>query len=159
MASHQYGHDHRESIPKIALYSAMGIVVLALIAAIAGRYGEVGAVRIPVAEAVESRELRFERNGGGDVAVLAASGEQVARLTLEGDGFALGVLRALERDRRLAGLSLDSARTRLTRWSDGRLSIRDVETNRQIELHGFGMDNLKAFERLLTADLAQTARR
>ena len=159
MASHQYGHDHRESIPKLALYSAMGIVVLAVIAAIAGRFADVGAVRVPEAAAVESRELRFERHGEGDVAVLARTGEEVARLTLDGDGFALGVLRALERDRRLAGLPLGSANTRLTRWSDGRLSIRDLETDRQIELRGFGMDNLKAFERLLTADLAQTATR
>ena len=136
MASHQYGHDHRESIPKLALYSAMGIVLLALIAAIAGRYADVGAVRVPTAKAVDSRELRFHRHGEGDVAVLSATGEEVARLTLDGDGFALGVLRALERDRRLAGLPADGASARLIRWSDGRLSIRDLETDRQIELRG-----------------------
>lgn len=150
---------HKESVPKPALYAGIGIVLLSLTAAALGSYVDVGSVREPSAVVVvEQRDLRFEAPQGldalaGDVAVLdAASGAVAVNLSSEGDGFIRGVLRALARDRALRGLPTDAADTRLTLWADGRLSLRDLATEAEVELTSFGADNRRAFERLLNRE-------
>ena len=57
-------------------------------------------------------------------------------------------MRGLARDRHIRGLD-GSAPFRLTRWSNGDLTLTDSATARVIELGAFGETNRKSFEALL----------
>lgn len=149
---------HQDAVPKPALYAGIGIVCLALTSAIAGSMADIGAVRAPDVAIVQERGLRFSAAAGldalaGEIAVIdAASGAEALVLADEGDGFIRGVLRALARDRMLSALPTTEADAQLVLWADGRLSIRDLATNTEIELSGFGADNRAAFQRLLAGE-------
>jgi len=83
--------------------------------------------------------------------VYAASGGDVVEVLEPGtNGFVRGVLRGLARDRKLRGIGPQPP-FELTRWTDGRLSLTDTATGREIELDAFGPTNVGAFARLLTA--------
>jgi putative photosynthetic complex assembly protein len=79
-------------------------------------------------------------------------------------GFVRGVLRALTRNRR-GGHTDKDAPVRLARLADGRLTLKDLATERVIELNSFGPTNVAAFAVFLTGhpsdpapDSAQNAR-
>ncbi len=64
--------------------------------------------------------------------------------------FVRGVLRGFARERRLEHLGAGAA-LELTRWADGRLSLRDPVTGREVQLDSFGPTNSAAFAALLAA--------
>jgi putative photosynthetic complex assembly protein len=78
----------------------------------------------------------------------AADGEVVEILAPGTNGFVRGVLRGLARERKLGGMG-EGPPFRLIRWDDGRLSLRDLATGRQIELVSFGPTQLETFTKLL----------
>lgn len=138
-----------EHFPRGALYGAGALVGLALIATAFARTSGIGTTHVPVAVAVESRDLRFEDRTDGGVAVLdLASGREVQTISPGTNGFLRGVLRGLARDRKLQQIGTEPP-FRLTRWDDGRLTIEDVATGRRIELAPFGPTNTAVFARLL----------
>jgi putative photosynthetic complex assembly protein len=107
-------------------------------------------------ETVEmTRLLRFEPIGDGTTAVYAVVGNtQVAVLDVNANGFILGVLRAMTRDRSLRGIPAD-APYRVSRLKDGRLILEDPQTDvPPIDLRAFGVDNAAAFGALLVAESA-----
>jgi putative photosynthetic complex assembly protein len=74
----------------------------------------------------------------------------VATIAPETNGFVRGVLRGMFRTRKLESLGHD-ARFRLAREADGRLTLQDPQTGRQVELDSFGPTNSAAFADLLVA--------
>lgn len=137
------------SFPRGALLGAAALVGFALLAAAAARVGGLGTSSIPVAEAVQSRELRFEDRSDGAVAVYDGREDRMVALLPPGtNGFVRGVMRGLARERRQREVDARPP-FRLTRWSDGRVSLEDTGTGRRIELEAFGPTNLGAFARLL----------
>ena len=100
--------------------------------------------------AVQTRHLLFQDRADGSIAVLdAGTTEPFEILAPQTNGFLRGTLRGLARARKLAH---ESAQVpfELTRWADGRLSLRDPATAREIALEPFGPTNTEAFKRLLT---------
>lgn len=136
-------------IPKGALYGAAGLMLFSLAISFVGARTGMGTVHMPEAAAVETRALRFEDRPSGAVVVFDAATERPLSTVAPGtDGFVRGVLRGLMRERRLEGLPRE-APFLLTRWADGRLSLRDPSTGRAVELDAFGPTNVGAFRALM----------
>ena len=73
------------------------------------------------------------------------------------NGFLRTVLAGLVRERRRENAGDPATPFRITRWSDGRLTVDDTATGKLIELEAFGHTNEDAFARLL--DLSPPATR
>ena len=106
----------------------------------------------PTAPPVSARDLLFHDRQDGSILVYdvrntAVPIDVVAPAT---NGFLRATMRGLARQR----LRQDADRDipfRLTRWADGRLTLEDPTTGRQVEMEAFGIDNEKVFAALLTA--------
>ena len=91
-----------------------------------------------------SRSLQFRDMPGGDILITdATTGEHVARVQGE-QGFIRGILRALNRSRKMRGLGPDGTFD-LTRFDDGRLVISDRSTGEHLDLGAFGPTNIGSF--------------
>lgn len=147
------------SLPRGTGFAVAGVILLSLIAAGTARLTGIGVTPPPVVAAVDSRELRFEDRSDGAVTVLEEPGGQVIDVLAPGtNGFVRGVLRGLARERRQHKIGAASP-FRLVRWDDGRMTLEDLATGRQIGLEAFGPTNFAAFARLLQAGrVAQSAR-
>lgn len=144
--------DHNRPLPRAMLYAAAAMVILSITLAATSRLTGIGRTEFAAVPAVESRDLLFEDRQDGAVTIYAAEdGSVVGVLPPGSDGFIRGVLRGLARDRKLHQKGADQP-FRLTRWADGRLSIDDPTTGRQIDLGAFGPTNAQAFARLLAPE-------
>lgn len=107
-------------------------------------------VAAPTSTIVETRALKFEDRPDGSVAVFdAGASEPFEVLPSQSNGFLRGTLRTLARARKLAGVSSEPP-FEVTRWADGRLSLRDPAVGSDINLVAFGQDNYPVFKRFLT---------
>lgn len=126
-----------------------GLLLLSLVATAAVRWSGTG-IRSPDAPAVAVRELRFEDQADGSIAVSdARTGKLIHRYTGE-QGFVRGVLRGLARERQRAGFGAQPAFELIAR-ADGRLTLRDPVTDRLVDLESFGPRNAAAFAQLIEA--------
>jgi putative photosynthetic complex assembly protein len=139
--------------PGFAILPLRVVAVLLAAAVVA-----VGAVRLsgvdirePDAAAVSVRELRFEDRPDGSIEVLdGRTGARVDTITGEA-GFVRGTLRALARERKRAGGGPERPFELIGR-ADGRLTLRDPDTGRLVDLEAFGPTNAGAFARLMTLE-------
>jgi len=99
---------------------------------------------------VASRDLYFKDRNDGTVAVIPAGQEDPIAILPTGDagGFLRVVLRGLVHDRRSQDLGPEQP-FRVSRWSDGRVTLEDLATGRVVELNAFGPTNAAAFARFL----------
>jgi putative photosynthetic complex assembly protein len=138
-------------MPRGALLGAAALVGVALLAALGARVGGLGTTRVPPATAIEIRELRFEDRADGAVLVYRAGAAQPVEVIAPGtNGFVRGVMRGFARERKRQAVGSEPP-FRLTRWSDGRLSLDDPATGRHVDLEAFGPVNSGAFARMLLA--------
>ncbi len=136
-------------LPRPVRIAAVALVVFAVLAAGIARWTGAGHVTIPGAVPAVTRAISFiDRADGGVTALDATTGAPVVTFAPGTNGFVRGALRALVRQRRLDGIG-SAAPFRLTRWSDGRLTLDDSTTGSHIELDGFGPTNVAAFATLL----------
>ncbi|MDC7784585.1 photosynthetic complex assembly protein PuhC [Rhodoplanes sp. TEM] len=143
----------RRPFPRGPLLGAAALLVFVLVAVGVSRgVGTVptGAPPDPAAAvAVAMRDLRFVDRPDGTVAVVdAADGRTVGALASGQDNFIRGTLRGFARERRRQDIGVELP-FRLTRWTDGRLSLDDPSTGRHVELSAFGVTNAEAFGRFL----------
>lgn len=149
MSDHADRHSDNVHIPRIVARGLVALVVFAFLAVMLGRATNTGLVMTPQATAVEARALLFTNVAGGELAITdSVSGQHVALLSADGDGFIRGVLRGLSRGRAVTRTTGDDVYV-LTRYDDGRLSIADPVSGERFDLNSFGTDNLNAFARLL----------
>ena len=150
-------HSHDPSVPRGAVIAMGGLIGISLLLVAAVRIGLVPPAASPPTEraamkavAVQSRDLVFIDTASGDVAVRDVATGKIDTAVAAGSktGFIRGVMRGLARDRHIRGLD-GSAPFRLTRWSNGDLTLTDSATARVIELGAFGETNRKSFEALL----------
>jgi putative photosynthetic complex assembly protein len=136
-----------DQVPRGALVGVGILLAVSLVAVTAVRVSGID-VRVPDAEAVVTRELRFEDTPAGGVAEIdAASGRVVESFTGE-QGFLRGSLRAMARERKARGLGAELPFQLIGR-SDGRLTLIDSATGARIDLESFGPTNAGVFARLL----------
>jgi putative photosynthetic complex assembly protein len=144
-------HHHETAVPRAALLGAAAVIGLALLLATSARLTGIGLTRMPEASPVAMRELRFgDRADGGVVIPSWPGGEVIEVLPAGTNGFARGVMRGMARERHRNEVGAEPP-FRLTRWSDGRLSLEDPSTGRRIELDAFGPANTAVFARLMGA--------
>lgn len=138
-----------QGLPRPALYSMLGLVVVSLVAVIVAQTLGYKAGESPPDSIVEHRDLRFSDGGAGTVHVWDASQNVMMDSIAPGtENFVRGVLRSFARERR--SRSLDSQTPfRLARHTDGRLTIEDLATGRRVDLQAFGRTNTASFNRLL----------
>jgi putative photosynthetic complex assembly protein len=144
-----YPIGHR--FPRAPLVGMWGLVVFVLLAAgLARLTGTEGSW--PTSKPVAVQDLRFEDMADGGVAVFAAHADKPFATVVPGsNGFLRATLRGLARERRRQDLGREQP-FRLTRWSDGRLTLEDLATARYVDLGAFGTTNAQAFARLLNSN-------
>jgi putative photosynthetic complex assembly protein len=137
--------------PRAALIGAAVLIALTIGMAALGHLADIGTTRMPASAVVQQRQMQFEDQSDGGILVYDTRAHQrIALLPPGTNGFLRGVLRGLARERRRAEIG-EQVPFILTRWADGRLSITDPATNRQINLEVFGPTNVSVFAQLLTA--------
>ena len=144
-----------EPIPRAILVGAGVLVGFSLLIATAGRLLHWQATPLPAASAVTVLHLNFRDRSDGAVEVLDADrGNSVVSVFAPGtNGFARGVLRGLARQRYRQGVGALPPFT-LTRWSDGRLTLVDPQTDRHVSLEVFGPTNAEPFVAIFSAESA-----
>jgi putative photosynthetic complex assembly protein len=138
-------------MPRGALLSAAALVAVTLLLATTSRLSGVGQTRMNESTPFAVRDLRFGDSADGAVVVTSwPDGAVVAVLPPGTNGFARGVMRGMARERHSRDIGA-APPFRLTRWSDGRLSLDDPSTGRRIELDAFGPTNTAVFAGLMGA--------
>jgi putative photosynthetic complex assembly protein len=136
------------TLPRGALLGAAALIGISMIGATISRLYGLSATPAPPAAVVEARDLRFTDSPDGAVLVTDAKTGSVQVIAPGTNGFMRGVVRGLAQERKRQDQD-GTTPFRLTRWSDGRLSLSDPVTHRNIYLEAFGPTNATAFAALL----------
>jgi putative photosynthetic complex assembly protein len=142
---------HGDQVPRWAIWAATAVVAATILLALGARTGTLERFTVATAEPVQRLAFTVADRPDGRVLLLSPdNGALIAEIATGQQNFVRGVLRGFARERQLNGMGAAGG-FELVRWSDDRLSIRDLATGRLIDLGGFGIDNAGAFARLLTA--------
>lgn len=137
------------TVPKPALYMALGLVVITFALAISARLFGFGAFAEPEGVVLAARSLTFTDAANGGIYVRDAdAGTLATTLAPNSGGFVRGALRALTRKRRLAKIGPEIPFV-LTRYEDGRLILSDPATNTRVAISSFGPTQVATFDSLL----------
>ncbi|WP_200175483.1 photosynthetic complex assembly protein PuhC [Ectothiorhodospira shaposhnikovii] len=102
------------------------------------------------ATVMQTLDLRTEDRPGGYLAILDGSNDRILQVLGPAEGgFMRPVLRIIMLDRRTEEEKRSPSLLRLTRWSNGSLTLEDPATGLRYELNAFGPTNAGAFARLL----------
>ena len=107
---------------------------------------------VPDAKLVAERDLRFVDRDDGAVIVYAGTTDQEVAVFEGQQGFLRGTMRGFVRTRHLDGIGPSPQSFRLSRWSDGRLTLDDPTTGQHVELLAFGPTNAAVFAPLLASN-------
>jgi putative photosynthetic complex assembly protein len=140
----------QERFPSAFLY-AVGAVIFLIVAVVAViRIMGLNTSFASTAASLNERTLRFEDRADGSIAVIDASNEGLIDIVAPGtNGFLRGTLRGLARERKRLGSGAETPFLLAAR-TDGRLTLDDPVSKRQIDLKSFGPTNARAFEIFLT---------
>jgi putative photosynthetic complex assembly protein len=139
----------RARSPLIA-FAALLLLALVVIGAVR-LYGTAAVVPVE-GPPVASRDLLFaDRADGGITVHDAVTGQLVAELAPGSNGFIRATLRGLVRERRRDENGAIASPFRVTRWSEGRLTLEDMATGRVVDLLAFGQTQVETFQSLLNA--------
>ena len=137
-------------VPRWALMAAGTLIALSVAGAGAARlFGMASA--IPQSTPVATVMVQFRDEADKSViATDAATGRELARYAPDTNGFLRATLRGLVGDRlRVTGAEQPDVPFELIGWADGRLSLQDPATKRDVELEAFGITNEASFAALL----------
>jgi putative photosynthetic complex assembly protein len=136
-------------MPRKALIAIAALIGFSLLVVVVARLTGYNASQMPDSPIVVSRDLRFSDAPDGALLVLeVGTGSKLASLPPGNAGFVRGVLRAMHRERHIRHVA-DDVPFRLARLADGRLTLKDLGTQRSIELNSFGPTNEGAFAAFL----------
>ena len=139
------GNADQTGVPRALLLGALALVMVTIMGSGFARVTDVGASRMTTSTAVATLYLRFDDLDDGGVAVRnAADGSLVYKVEPGAYGFIRATMRGLARERTRAGFGAAEP-FKLTRWSDGTLSLLDETSGRRIDLDAFGPTNAQAF--------------
>ena len=94
------------------------------------------------------REITLEIGEEGETSILDEAGNVLLSYSKEQENFVSTVTKVLERDRKKNGIS-ENSNVVLRLSQDNRLSIYDPQTEREIDLAGFGQSNIQVFYDIL----------
>ncbi len=141
--------DTNMRLPFYAVLTAIGLAfALAIDSRLDAGHGAADSTATE-GEVVAERALRFEDLQGGDIGIFDdASGERIDTIAPGQDNFMRGMVRALVRERRKAGIGREQP-FRLSLHRDGHLLLADPATGERLDLGSFGSENIGDFARLL----------
>lgn len=143
-------HSRAERFPRLPLYAIGAVLALTLISVTIVRVGNLGTSFITTAAAQTERALKFEDRVDGAIAVIDARDGGLIDLIAPGsNGFLRGALRGLARERKRMGQGAEVPFMLVARI-DGRLTLDDPVSKRQVDLKSFGPTNARVFEQFLT---------
>jgi putative photosynthetic complex assembly protein len=144
----------RPTFPRAALWGAAAAAMIAIGVAAIGR-PDPTLTAPPEGVPMAARDITFRDQADGSVLVLDAHGK-AAPIVLEPgtNAFVRATMRGLARERRLGSLGTEPP-FRLAQWPNGRLTLSDTATGRQVDLVAFGPTQVEAFARLLHAEGAR----
>ncbi|HVN98754.1 MAG TPA: photosynthetic complex assembly protein PuhC [Steroidobacteraceae bacterium] len=149
-AAASHSHSHSQPLPAGVLIGAGALVLFSLATVTAARLLHLRRTAAPAAAAVTELHLTFT-DRSADHAVEVRDVDHGNRLihvvAPESNGFMRGVLRGMARTRRNEHIDAAPAFT-LTRWADGRMSLADPQTGREVPLEVFGPSNSRPFMQL-----------
>jgi putative photosynthetic complex assembly protein len=141
---------HDRPFPRGMLIAVASLIAFTILAVAIARLTGFDPRQEPLSPEVAVRDLRFVEVDQGDLAVYdAATGELLETLPPTQDGFIRGVLRVLERERRMHGVELDGP-YRVSLRENGRFALEDQATDFFIDLRAFGPTNEAAVGRFLS---------
>ena len=139
-------------VTALALTGVGMLLAFTMLAVLFGREEGIGLTALPPGKPVVSLSFRAEDHADGSIAIRdAADGRLITTVQPQQDGFIRGTLRGLAQSRQRAGLGPEQPFS-LTRFEDGRLSLSDAATGREVALEAFGQTNAAAFARLLPGE-------
>jgi putative photosynthetic complex assembly protein len=139
-----------DNFPRTPLYIAAAAVILTIVGVSIVRFGHLSTSYVSTAPAIKERALRFEDQKDGGIAVIDATTEKIIEVVSPGtNGFLRGALRGLARERKRTSAGAEPPFMLVSR-TDGRLTLDDQTTDRQVDLKSFGPTNAQVFERFLT---------
>jgi len=141
------GHVSDPALPRGVLLGVAGLLTALVIGAGLARYNGT-TTDIPVSTPVAERDLRFEDQPDGGIAVVDARGERLITTLTGQNGFLRATLRGLAQQRKRVDTD-ERTPFRLTAWADGRLTLDDPVTGRHLELEAFGPTNKDVFVQFL----------
>ena len=94
------------------------------------------------------REITLKIEGNGETLILDEAENILVRYSKEQENFVSTITKVLERDRKKNGI-LENSNVVLRLSQDNRLSIFDPQTEREIDLAGFGEVNIQVFYDIL----------
>jgi putative photosynthetic complex assembly protein len=138
--------------PRAVLVGAALLIGFVILAAAMVRITGVGGTETPLPPVVEYRELVFIDDGSGGATVrIAGEDGALAELRSGVDGFVLGVMRGMVRERKAYDVPQEAPYL-LSLREGGALMFEDPLTGRRIDLRAFGPTNTEAFARLLRVE-------
>jgi putative photosynthetic complex assembly protein len=138
------------SFPRFPLYAIGALLALSVISVSIVRVGDFSDSYVSTAAPTSERALRFTDRADGSIAITDGSDGSLVDVVAPGtNGFLRGALRGLARERRRSSIGAEPPFI-LTARLDGRLTLDDPATNRQVDLKSFGVTNAGVFEALLT---------
>jgi len=139
------GDAKQTGAPRALLLGALALVGLTIVGSGMARVTDVGTSRMAPSSPVQTLLLRFDDLADGGVAVRnAVDGSQIYKVEPAADGFIRATMRGLARERMRSGFGAAEP-FKLTRWSDGTISLQDETSGRRLDLDAFGPSNAGAF--------------
>ena len=127
----------------------IGILVLFIAFAAVFRMSDLHPYSIPKQLDIKAeREILLKIEENGDTLILDDGGNVLVSYSKEQENFVSTVTKVLERDRLKVG-KFDNSNVFLRLNENDRLSIFDPQTEREIDLAGFGDGNIQVFFNLL----------
>jgi putative photosynthetic complex assembly protein len=153
LPAHAGGHSHDMALPRVPLLGMAFLVLATLLVVAVVRLSGLDISSASATPVKAERLLHFDDRADGAIIVRlarpAAGEDEVLRVVEPGSqGFLRGTLRALVRERRLAGIGAQLP-FHLAAHADGRLTLTDTATQRRVDLESFGPTNAAAFAQLL----------
>lgn len=140
-----------DTVPKFAIKAGAVVIGLSIACTALGRYADVGTYHVPQRPVSQSVDIGFADAPDGSVIVSEKPGDKTIVVLAPGtNGFIRGTMRGLVRDRRMRNLGSETPFT-LARRDNGHLTLSDPATGRVLELNGFGVTNVGAFETIMQA--------
>ena len=141
----------RPLVTRTSLLAVGSLLTIAVASAFVGHALGAYGGNVPDAQLVAARELRFiDRDDGAVVVEAGRDRHEIAVFSGE-QGFLRGTMRGFVRTRHLAEVG-DEQPFRLSRWSDGRLTLDDPATGQHVELLAFGPTNAGVFAPLMDSN-------
>lgn len=141
-----------------AVYAAATVVVFALVMTATARVMGYRMAWVPPAEQSQVLPIQFHLdNPNGEIFITDAStGRTLSRMPSETNRFVKSLASGLDFQRKRDGHDTGTP-YELVRWNDNRVSLRDPETGKLIELAAFGRDQVLIFAKLLEPKSASAA--